>query len=91
LPDVVAEWATTKEVFRSGFGQLVGCYYLGSKKRPDDFILVTNDGGYYKVGAIYMIWSNKYCLARWSDKTMEKLVKDIMEDKKPTQDPEYQS
>lgn len=57
----------------------------------DRFVAVTDDGGYYKVNARYMVWSNDYAVARWSDETMVEAIDCIMKQKPLRHDPNYQT
>ena len=66
-------------------------FYKGDVNTTDQWIVVTNDGGFYKVGAIYMVWSNDIAMACWSAKHMKKTVAACMKGEKPERDPYYQT
>ncbi len=67
-------------------------YYKGNDPQTTkNWIIVTDDGGYYKVDAEYMIWSEKHILAMWSTKHLFKTLTAIMMDFAPPKDPDYQT
>ena len=67
-------------------------YYLGENPNEAiEWIIVTDDGWYYKVDAEFMIWSKKYQLAIWSVKHLFKVITSIMNNEKPERDPDYQT
>ena len=60
-------------------------------RRGEDWIVVTDDGGYYKVGAKYMVWSRGWVKASWSYDHMEKQVEAAKAGQDPPRDPGYQT
>lgn len=67
----------------------------GSYKKDDKFIIVTDNGGMYKVGAEFMVWFNisgTVCAqAIWSVKALRKTLNSLMLEGKTTFDPDYQT
>lgn len=59
--------------------------------RGPDWIIVTDDGGYYKVDAQYMVWTSNWTQAAWSRQHMLKLVDAAKRGVNPPKDPEYQT
>lgn len=92
LPKAAIKWAGSPErkVFQY-HGEVVAVFFKGDIETTNDWIIVTDDGGSYKHGAKYMIWSNTYVLCRWSDATMIQLVNDLMAGNPPKDDPEYET
>jgi hypothetical protein len=66
-----------------------------SFQRGKDFIIVTDDGGYYKVDAEWMIWSfidgQFGSQAIWSNTALENSITSLMLTGKRTNDPDYQT
>jgi len=63
--------------------------------RGDDFIVTTDDGGFYKVGASWMVWSRingRFSShAIWTGVNLKTAVKALMESGKTVRDPNYQT
>jgi hypothetical protein len=60
--------------------------------KGDQWIIVTNNGGFYKVGAEFMVWlPDGRAFARWSTKTMKEAVMSIMREIDMPFDPNYQT
>ena len=67
-------------------------YYKGNVKTTDQWIVVTNNGGFYKVDALFMVWEKTgRALACWSQKHMKKTVIAFFQDTNPERDPDYQT
>ena len=67
-----------------------------SRRNPDkatEWVVVTNNGGFYKVFAIYMVWwldgEKRKDTARWSDKSLKEAIVSIPHGKNPPMDPNY--
>lgn len=85
------DWAKKKDVFRSGYGYPYAVYYKGNPETTTEWIVVTDDGSYYKHGAQYMIWSNTRILAAWSGASLKKTVKAFLNEVAAPADPDYQT
>jgi len=84
------KWAEKKGVFRYT-QDFVEAYYKGEPDSTNYWIIITDDAGFYKHGAEYMIWSNTYVLAVWSTNFCVKILNSIMLGQKPPRDPDYQT
>lgn len=50
-------------------------FYKGDVETTDKWIIVTANGGFYKVNAIFMVWTyDGVCVARWTVKSMKEAV-----------------
>ena len=61
------------------------------QRLPPNGWIVTNDGGYYKSGAQYMIWAPGWSQAAWSDSHMQKQVQAAKAGQDPPRDPGYRT
>lgn len=72
-------------------------YYKGDIETTNDWIVTTDDGGYYKVGAEFMIWhpgkkSGEFnAQAIWSTAALKRSLKSLVEKGSTVADPGYQS
>lgn len=67
-------------------------YYKGDMNTTDQWIIVTKNGRYYKVGAQYMVWQPNGCSsARWTVNSMKQALVAIFKDKTIPFDPDYQN
>jgi hypothetical protein len=74
------------------YGNVYEAWWRGEDpETAQDWIVVTDDGGYYKVGAKYMVWSRGWVKASWSYDHMEKQVEAAKADQDPPRDPGYQT
>lgn len=90
-PEQADPFADKHDVFKWG-GECLAIYYKGeTMETATDWILILDDGGFYKVGAEYMIWSNDYCIAAWSGQHVVDTATAIMAGQKPVRDPQYQT
>ncbi len=77
----------------NGFQYGDGSWSMGMKTEDGRWICVTNDGGYYKVGASWSVWYNKgedvgmQCI--WSKAALKRTLKSMMEQGTRTEDPGY--
>ena len=69
-------------------------------KNENEFIVVTNNGGFFKVGAQYMVWrpilnreGNRQIVAQaiWSNAALKRTMKSLMKSGETTMDPDYQT
>lgn len=98
LPAMAKEFAIEANAFKSGCGNwLIGCiFYKGDIETTKDWIIVTNDGGYYKVDAYYMIW-HRYsptqigAQAIWSNAALKRSLKSLVTMGNTVPDPGYQT
>ena len=88
LPQSVVDAITAANGFKYGDGSY--CQYF---KKGDDFIVVTPDGGYYKVDAVYFVWFKigrevrMQCI--WSMAALKRTLKSLKTEGKRTEDPGY--
>ena len=78
------KWAKEKDMFRSGNPTIGEAF-----EKEGKYIAATDDGGYYKVGAIYTVWSDECVKACWSDKSLFKTIQALFNNEVPPQDPDY--
>lgn len=90
LPMSAIKWTTEREVFRYK-GDVVAAFYKGEIETTKDWIIVTDDAGFYKHRAKYMVWSVSYVLARWSIASLKQLLQDLFSGNKPADDPDYET
>lgn len=82
---------------------MYGCYFSGyvfskgDAKTTNNFVFITDDGGFYKVGAEYMIWywheklQEIVGIARWSMESLEHGLEELFQTGEITRDLEYQT
>ena len=103
LPDSAVKIAMKQKVFQYT-DTYVAAYYKGDPETSTDWVFVTDDGGFYKVGAYLMIWfecNHEFpigggihygkTVAIWSEKFYKKALKRILNGEKPGRDPYYQT
>ena len=102
LPESAIEWTKKHDVFRGYGSWIIGmAYYMGeTPETATRWILVTDDGGYYKVHASYMLWydtgvDDEYKGLRnqalWSLASLKRSLKSFIFHGKRTEDPDYQT
>lgn len=69
-------------------------YYKGTDiDSATEWIVVTNNGGFYKVFAEYMVWwlenGKQRSTARWSNGSLKNAIIAILKGENPPYDPEY--
>jgi len=85
----------TEENALRGGGQWCHAYHKGSDpKTATEWIIVTNNGWYFKVGACYMIWHRSssgaiVAQAIWSTAHLKKSVRNLIEHGTTLPDPGY--
>lgn len=81
-----------KEVFKYP-GDWIDAYYKGNVNNPEDIIIITTNGGFYKVGATFMVWSETFVLSYCQYEDMKKALDEFFTYNldKPKRDPLYQS
>lgn len=99
-------WESLKEfpvelenIFKEQSVKVHGSWFTGFlfKRSDKEFIFATDSGGYYKVGAEYMIWyylkseDKMVARARWSDKTLFDGMSEYFKTGEISQDPYYQT
>lgn len=88
LPKNVVDAIIAANGFKYGDGSY--CDYF---KKDDDFIVVTPDGGYYKVDAIFSVWYKigdtvgMQCI--WSMAALKRTLKSLKIEGKTVPDPGY--
>ena len=98
FPEGAKEFAEKNNIFRSGYAGWFreGIYYKGdSHETAKEWIIVMDDGGYYKVNAIYMMWYTRPegdgCGSQcaWSAKHLKKTLRSLLTTGKTLFDPGY--
>jgi|688.fasta_scaffold1071212_1 hypothetical protein len=91
LPSSADQLIKKWDIFKGGNGWW-RAYYLGvSPENATKWIIVTPDGGYYKVFARYMVWYEEGNTARWTDKSLKNALVALFNGQKPPMDPDYQT
>jgi hypothetical protein len=90
LPQYVKEALDIEEAFKYG-GQCT--HYIINEDDPTDWAAITDNGGFYKVGALYIIWTPECSKAIYSTQSLFKAIELITTsgDLKKYRDPEYAS
>ena len=98
LPAKALEIFKKADIFRSGYGSWYteGAYYIGpSPEEATEWIIVMDDGGYYKVGAQYSFWRTTpegmslQCV--WSYNHLKKTLRNYIDNGETIFDPGYQT
>ncbi len=95
LPQNALDWTKEGDIFRSGHSEWIAAYYNGnSPETATDWIIVTNDGGYYKCFAKFGVWHRcstgkivLHCV--WSNKHLKKTIKSLLSTGETLMDPGY--
>ena len=89
LPASAQAMIKEKDLFRGGNGWYKA-FYNGDVNTTEKWIIVTPDGGYYKVFARYMIWFyNAGASARWTDKSLKEALAAAFKGETLPFDPNY--
>jgi len=91
LPKSAMDFVKGKNGFRYDNGWTDAYYEGDDPKTAKNWLVVTDDGGFYKVDAQYMIWHPDTVRARWSTKSMKTALKALLDNKPVPQDPDYQT
>jgi len=92
LPDSTDTLTEKTEMFKYPGGWCKAFYKGDDPKTSDQWIIVTNNGGFYKIGASYMVWSpDGRARACWSAKTMKIAVCAFLKGEDAPRDPDYQT
>lgn len=98
LPEHIGKILDAKRAFAGGGGWCTGAaFYKGDPKTSTDWIVVTDNGGYFKVGAEFMVWykpesKEEYgAQAVWSVSHLKKTLKSLFKTGKTIPDPGYQT
>ena len=91
FPAEASKFAKDNDIFQ-WHGRWTEIFFKGkSMKKAIDWIIVTDDGGSYKVGATWMLWNKDYVKAAWSRKALIDMIMCIIKDKEMIEDPNYQT
>ena len=66
-------------------------FCMAYHKNKADWIIVTEDGGSYKVDAVYSMWHEKGMFCAWSYNHLVKIIEAKMQGLPIPRDPDYQS
>lgn len=73
-------------------GGWVEAYYKGDNpETATEWIIATANGGFYKVGALYMIWHPNGSKACWSGREAQRTIKELILTRVSRRDPNYQT
>lgn len=100
LPEIIFKKLEEERAFRSGHGRWFSdlVFYRGDNpETSENWIIIMNDGGYYKVDAEFAFWYTRdpgqdmgmNCV--WSDAHLERTVRNFMVTGKTLPDPGYQT
>jgi hypothetical protein len=88
LPQTIVDAIIASNGFKYGDGS-----YCGGFVKGDDFIIITPDGGYYKVNASYSVWYKIGDTVRmqciWSMAALKRTLKSLKTEGKTVPDPGY--
>lgn len=88
LPQEIVDAIIAANGFRYGSGNY--CEFL---QKDDKWIVVTDDGDYYKTNAIYSVWhkiGDTVCMqCIWSNAALNRTLKSLRLEGKTTRDPGY--
>ena len=89
LPDS-AKWLIEKwNIFRYPGGWSLAFYIGETPETATDWIVVTNNGGFYKCFAEYMVWHRNGNTARWTQKSMKAALVALFNGRPTPADPDY--
>ena len=89
LPASAQPMIAEKNIFKGGRGWYKA-FYNGDVNTTDKWIIVTPDGGYYKVFAVYMVWVyTGGASARWTDKSLKAALAASFKGQTMPFDPDY--
>ena len=97
IPDNIWKLLNEHDAFKYPGSWIVDATFL---KSDNEFIVTVDNGGFYKVGAAYMVWhmittkSNEKKLvaqAIWTDTALKKTLKSLMKTGTTIHDPNYQT
>ena len=91
LPQAAWDFVKSKNGFKYSNGWCAAYYKGNDPETATDWIVVTTDGGFYKVNALYMIWSNNDVRAAWTNAHVNRVIKAIRNGECPPVDPKYQT
>lgn len=84
-----------QNIFEYGGSWIIGwTYYKGDNpETATEWIVVTDNGGFYKVGAQYMLWQfpSGGSQACWSNASLKKSLKSLLTSGTTVADPDYQT
>ena len=70
----------------------VDAHFLGDDpETAEHWIIVTDDGGYYKCGAQFSVWNPRGMMCVWSKRHLGKVVAAIRRGQDPPFDPGYRT
>lgn len=79
LPESANKWAEENNIWRSGRAGWIEAFYEGNDaKAATNWIIVTDDGSYYKVHAVFSVWGSGRMMCAWSVSSMGKMVRSFM-------------
>lgn len=92
---VLSEDVIAKIKEENGFKYPGSWFYDCSYIRGKDFIVTTDDGAYYKVGAEFMVWyrigERSGSQAIWSNAALKRTLKSLIDEGQTTPDPNYRT
>ena len=91
LPQVAVDMMDKQNAWKYNHAEYVMAFYKGAPETTKDWIIVTQDGGAYKVDAEFMLWMKDGATASWSYKFLLVQLKAAMLGMDIPRDPDYQS
>jgi hypothetical protein len=87
-----AKWLIEKwGIFKYPGGWSMAFYIGETPEKATDWIVVTNNGGFYKHLALYMVWHRNGNTARWTLKSMKSAVIALFKGEQIPMDPDYRT
>jgi|15BtaG_2_1085339.scaffolds.fasta_scaffold04896_5 hypothetical protein len=91
LPQQIQDWCDEKKVFEYSGSWFVAYFNspTGNVEDAVDFMVGTDNAGFYKQDAEYMLWSNNFVMAYWSGYEFKKNLKRALKGNKVLRDTNY--
>ena len=86
----LSEYAHEK-IIEQGGERYTNLLYCMAYQKGKEFIVVTEDGGYFKVDAVYSMWFDGGMFCAWSYEHLITMVEAKMQGLPIPRDPDYQS
>jgi len=90
LPKSALNFINTKGVLKYN-GSITFVFYKGDVETTENWFMVTDDGGFYKVGANYVMWTPTVIKCAWSSKSLFDMINAYLDGRPVPNDPDYQT
>ena len=91
LPQVAQNIMEKHNAWKYNHEEYVMAFYKGDPETTNDWLIITQDGGAYKVWAEFMLWTQSGGWASWTYKHLLVQLKAAMLGMDIPRDPDYQS